>query len=176
MSRHEARRAWREYLREYFGEAPEEHWFFRGRRFAAWAGGPFGPGVSNPIVGLMLSKSGGLLPIYVLHLLDQQPRYGNELMRELEERTQGQWASNPGAIYPLLSFLEMHGLVEGRWEDPRKRTRRFYRLTERGREELRRLKEVLRPGLQGALAVLQGLLNDLYGAEDETPTGEAQST
>lgn len=167
MSRRQARQAWREYLREYFGQSPEKHWFFGGRRFAAWRGGPFGPGTSNPLVGLMLSKSGGLLPLYVLHLLDERPRYGNEVMREIEERTKGQWASNPGAIYPLLSFMEMQGLVEGRWEEPRKRTRRFYRLTERGREELQRLKEVMRPGLQGALTVLQDLLNDLYGAEGE---------
>lgn len=168
MSHREARQAWREYLHDYFGQPPEEHWFFGGRRFAAWRGGPFGPGAFNPLVGLMLSKSGGLLPLYVLHLLDERPRYGNDVMREIEERTQGQWASNPGAVYPLLGFMEMQGLVEGRWEKPRKRTRRFYRLTERGREELRRLKEVMRPGLQGVLTVLQNLVNDLYRASDES--------
>jgi DNA-binding PadR family transcriptional regulator len=82
-------------------------------------------------------------------------------MREIEERTQGQWGPNPGAVYPLLTAMEERGLVEGAWEDPQKRTRRIYSLTPAGHEELERLKEVIRPKLEEAINVLRDLCDDL---------------
>jgi PadR family transcriptional regulator PadR len=109
----------------------------------------------------MLSKGGGLLPLYVLHLLDRQPRYGNELMNLIEERTAGGWATNPGAIYPLLDDLEGQGLIAGEWEDPDKRTVRRYHITEDGREQLDQLRAVMRPKLREALEVLKDMLEDL---------------
>ena len=157
-------RMWRERLQEYLGQAPEEHWFFGNRRFMAWCGSP---GRSNPLVGLMLSRGGGLLPLFVLHLLSQGPRYGNDIMREIEQQSKGAWVSNPGAIYPLLRLLERRGLLKGQWEDDTKRTRRIYHLTDWGRQELARLKELMRPGLYEALEVMKMLFDTLYaGTED----------
>jgi DNA-binding PadR family transcriptional regulator len=98
----------------------------------------------------------------VLHLLAQQARYGNEIMTELETRTEGRWLANPGAVYPLLDLLEQQGLVTGEWEDPQKRTRRFYRLTTTGQAELEQLKEVMRPKLEEVIVILGKLLANLY--------------
>ncbi len=117
----------------------------------------------------LLSKGGGLLPLVVMHLLDQEPRYGNEIMELIVERTQGQWVANPGAIYPLLTMLEEESLVEGKWDDPRKRTMRIYHLTAAGEEELDRLKAIVRPKLEEAVQVLQELARDMNGDEDESP-------
>jgi DNA-binding PadR family transcriptional regulator len=155
----ETARAWQEHLQNFLGEAPEHHWFFGGRRFK---GAPWGPQGFNPMVGMFLSKGGGMLPLYVLHLLSQQSRYGNEIMNEIEIRTEGRWSTNPGAIYPLLDMFEQQGLVESEWEDPTKRTRRFYRLTDTGQAELNRLKEVMRPKLEEVIVILGRLLKDLY--------------
>jgi DNA-binding PadR family transcriptional regulator len=102
-----------------------------------------------------MSKGGGLLSLLVLHLLSEKPRYGNDIMREIEDRTQGGWESNPGAIYPLLGIMEQRDLVQGEWEDSEKRTRRIYRLTPQGYQELERLKEVMRPKLEEAIEVLR---------------------
>jgi DNA-binding PadR family transcriptional regulator len=112
-------------------------------------------------VAELLSKGGGLLPLYVLHLLAQKPRYGNDIMRAIGERTHGRWASNPGAVYPLLNAMEDRGLVEGDWEDADKRTRRIYRLTPEGQDEYDRLKDVMRPKLEEAINVLRDLYDDL---------------
>jgi hypothetical protein len=79
----EMARAWREHLHDFLGQPPENHWFFGGRRFK---GGPWGPQGFNPMVGMVLSKGGGLLPLLVLHLLSRQARYGNEIMNEIEVR------------------------------------------------------------------------------------------
>ena len=87
--------AWREFFHKSFGNWPEEHWIFGGRRFSPWHQGMDS---FNPFVASLLSKGGGLLPLYVLHLVAQKPRYGNEIMDLLAERTNGQWVSNPGAI------------------------------------------------------------------------------
>ncbi len=158
----DARTAWRRFFAEFLGVAPEKHWLFSGRRFKPWRSGSWGPpGLFNPFVAVILSKGGGLLSLYVLHLLAEKPRYGNDIMREIEERTQGRWGSNPGAVYPLLTAMEERGLVKGAWEDPQKRTRRIYSLMPAGHEELKRLKEVMRPKLEEAINILRGLHDDL---------------
>ncbi len=158
----EVRRAWRRHLHDFLGHAPEEHWFFKGRRFKQGRWGPPDLVGFNPFVSMMLSPGSGLLPLYVLHLLTERPRYGNEIMKEIRSRTHKQWKGKPASVYPLLTMLEAQGLVIGEWEDEKKRTRRFYRITDAGRDELQRLKEVLRPGLVEAIAVLQEICADLY--------------
>jgi DNA-binding PadR family transcriptional regulator len=154
---------WSEHIQSTLGRKPRDHWFFGGRRFLAWLAAG-GPATTNPFVGLVLSKGGGLLPLYVLHLLSQGPRYGNDIMQELEEHSRGTWSSNPGAIYPLLRMLERHDLLRGEWEEQDRRTRRIYHLTEKGRREYTELKEMMEPGLQEALGVLKGLYEELYSA------------
>ena len=158
--------AWRQFFHNFTGAWPEEHWAFGGRRFSLWHQGIDS---FNPYVASLLSKGGGLLPLVVMHLLDQEPRYGNEIMELIAEHTQGQWVANPGAIYPLLTMLVEEGLVEGEWADPRKRTMRIYHLTAEGEEELDRLKAIVRPKLEEAIQVLQELARELNGDEDESP-------
>jgi DNA-binding PadR family transcriptional regulator len=156
---------WRNFFHEFMGAWPEEHWAFGGRRFSPWH---HGMADFNPFVASMLSKGGGLLPLYVMHLLSEQPRYGNELMELISERTGGQWMANPGAIYPLMTMLEDQELIIGEWEDPRKRTVRIYKLTEDGERELARLKTIVRPKLVEAIAVLQQLAFDLNGETEDS--------
>ena len=165
--------AWRDYFKRAMGHWPEEHWIFGGRRFSPWH-----QGVDhfNPFVANLLSKGGGLLPLYVLHLVSQKPRYGNEIMDILAEKTGGQWISNPGAIYPLLNQLEHEGFIQGEWEDPQKRTVRIYTLTATGQDELARLKDIMTPKIDETIKVLQVLMQDLGNDSESTtsPTaGEA---
>ena len=156
---------WREFFHDFMGAWPEQHWAFGGRRFNPWHQGI---DAFNPFVASLLSKGGGLLPLYVLHLLAQKPRYGNELMEIITERTGGQWVANPGAIYPLMNDLEKQGLVIGDWEDPRKRTVRIYRLTSAGEQEMERLKAIVRPKLVEAIEAMQKLASDLNGHDEGT--------
>lgn len=152
------RNTWREFFHQRMGDWPEEHWAFRGRRFQPWHKGDAS---FNPFVANLFSQGGGLLPVIVLNLLKEKPRYGNELMESISEKTAGQWTANPGAIYPLMSELEDRGLVEGQWEDPRKRTVRVYQLTEKGKHEIERVTSIVRPKLDEAITVLQTIVNEL---------------
>jgi DNA-binding PadR family transcriptional regulator len=161
------RKAWRKHFADFLGVEPEDHWLFSGRRFKSWASGEWGPpGLFNPFVAMVLSKGGGLLSLYVLHLLAERPRYGNDIMNEIEERTHGRWGANPGAVYPMLNDMEEAGFVEGEWEDPEKRTRRIYRITPKGQLELDRLKEVMRPKLEEAIGILRDLFQDLEKGDE----------
>ncbi len=41
-------------------------------------------------------------PLLVLHLMRDEPVYGNRLMGAIEEMTEGVISVNPNTIYPLL--------------------------------------------------------------------------
>ena len=70
-----------------------------------------------------------LVPALVLHLMRDEPVYGNRIMKGIEELTEGVLSVNPNTIYPLLRSLEERGLIDGAWEHPDRRTRRFYSIT-----------------------------------------------
>jgi DNA-binding PadR family transcriptional regulator len=75
----------------------------------------------------------GSLRLYLLRLLDEEPRHGYEVIRLLRDRFMGVYSPSPGTIYPRLARLEEEGLVTHDEVDGRK----VYRITELGREELR---------------------------------------
>src|SRR6202044_1145236 len=75
----------------------------------------------------------GRLRLYLLRLLDEEPRHGYEVIRLLRDRFMGVYSPSPGTIYPRLARLEEEGLVTHDEVDGRK----VYRITEAGREELR---------------------------------------
>src|ERR1700751_593883 len=75
----------------------------------------------------------GRLRLYLLRLLDEEPRHGYEVIRLLRDRFMGVYSPSPGTISPRLARLEEEGLVTHAEVDGRK----AYRITEAGREELR---------------------------------------
>lgn len=74
----------------------------------------------------------GRLRLYLLKLLDEEPRHGYDIIRLLEDRFMGVYAPSAGTIYPRLSRLEEEGLVTHEVVEGKK----VYRLTDAGRTEL----------------------------------------
>jgi DNA-binding PadR family transcriptional regulator len=74
----------------------------------------------------------GNLRLYLLALLDEQPRHGYELIQAMSERFGGTYSPSAGTIYPRLSKLEEEGLVS-KSTDGRKTV---YEITDAGRAEL----------------------------------------
>ena len=74
----------------------------------------------------------GRLRLYLLRLLDEEPRHGYEVIRMLRDQFMGVYAPSPGTIYPRLARLEEEGLVTHDEADGRK----VYRITDAGRQEL----------------------------------------
>ncbi|MBO0827578.1 MAG: helix-turn-helix transcriptional regulator [Streptosporangiales bacterium] len=74
----------------------------------------------------------GRLRLYLLKLLDEEPRHGYDMIRLLEDRFMGVYAPSAGTIYPRLNRLEEEGLVSHEVVEGKK----VYRLTDAGRAEL----------------------------------------
>ncbi len=73
----------------------------------------------------------------LLCLLDQQPMYGYQVIKELEKRSQGYFKFKEGTLYPALHRLEKADLILGRWHLlSNGRPRRYYHITAKGRSKL----------------------------------------
>jgi DNA-binding PadR family transcriptional regulator len=57
----------------------------------------------------------------VLALLAERPMHGYEMIREIEERTEGAWTPSAGSIYPTLQLLEDEGLIRGEESEGKRR-------------------------------------------------------
>jgi DNA-binding PadR family transcriptional regulator len=67
----------------------------------------------------------------ILALLAERPMHGYEMIKEIEERTQGAWAPSAGSIYPTLQMLEDEGLIRGEEIEGKRR----FTLTDAGAAE-----------------------------------------
>jgi PadR family transcriptional regulator, regulatory protein AphA len=74
----------------------------------------------------------------ILGMLRNGPRSGYEIKQVVDKSTRFFWAASYGQIYPELRKLAKSGLVEGESRPTGDRRRTVYRLTDAGREELRR--------------------------------------
>jgi PadR family transcriptional regulator PadR len=82
----------------------------------------------------------GSLELIVLHLLAGGEAYGYEIVSKLTAETNGALEVTDGTLYPVLYRLERAAFVTVRWETPdRGVPRKYYRLTDAGRDELERL-------------------------------------
>ncbi len=104
----------------------------------------------------------GIVPLLVLHLLAREPAYGNRLIESISALTEGVLTVNPNTMYPLLRELESGGLIEGRWEHPEKRSRRYYSVTVDGETELARLRDELAPFLDAVVRSATLMRQELY--------------
>jgi PadR family transcriptional regulator PadR len=82
---------------------------------------------------LLKGSSNSLL----LFLLEEQPMYGYQIVKDLEARSQGYFRFKEGTLYPALHRLEKTGLITGKWQVlPNGRQRRYYHITDRGHAKL----------------------------------------
>ena len=74
----------------------------------------------------------------ILGMLRHEHRSGYEIKSMVDRSTRFFWAASYGQIYPELRRLAEAGLVEPQSQPTGRRKRTLYRLTDAGREELRR--------------------------------------
>lgn len=115
----------------------------------------------DPFTGGLRRRA--VLPLLVLHLINQDPTYGNKLIERIGSMTEGVLSVNPNTMYPLLRQLEERGLLEGQWEHPERRSRRYYSLTDEGRAEYERLVEEVRPFLDSVKSSIDQIVHEVYG-------------
>lgn len=74
----------------------------------------------------------GVIKYIILQYLKDQPSYGYEIIRALEDRFHGLYIPSAGTIYPTLQMLEEMGMVTSVDQDGKK----VYTITEEGRQFL----------------------------------------
>lgn len=73
----------------------------------------------------------------ILAMLDRQPMYGYQMIKEIEKHSDGFFAFKEGTLYPILHSLEAKSMVESYWTDMEgTRRRKYYRITGNGRLHL----------------------------------------
>jgi DNA-binding PadR family transcriptional regulator len=93
-------------------------------------GGPSGPGFDGLGRGRKLGSAD--LQLLLLALLSERPSHGYELIKALEERSNGYYVPSPGMVYPALTYLEEigHARVEAQG------AKKLYSITDTGRAHL----------------------------------------
>ena len=101
--------------------------------FSAFFGGGGGPRRRGGFGGGGRMFEQGDLKLVILRLLDEKPRHGYEIIKELEERSHGRYTPSAGAVYPTLTMLEDLGYAVA---TPEEGGKKVYAITETGRAHL----------------------------------------
>ena len=109
-------------------------------RRARW-GGPWagfedfwtrGGGHRRPGRGGRMFEQGDL-KLVILRLLEEKPRHGYEIIKDLETRSGGAYSPSPGTVYPTLTMLEDLGYARA---VPEEGGKKIYEITAEGRKHL----------------------------------------
>src|ERR1700761_562297 len=111
------------------------------------------------------------LRLVLLSLIVEKPRHGYDLIKEIEERSGGQYAPSPGVIYPTLTMLQDMGLIV---ESDAAGTRKVYAATPEGTAHLAQNKDAtdallarmtdLKAAQKGDVAPVRRAMRNLHAA------------
>jgi DNA-binding PadR family transcriptional regulator len=130
MHRHFHHHDWHEHLQD-----DRAHFMGRrhGRGFGRFSGGFMdGMGMGGRAFRAGRRLASGDLQLVLLALLAERASYGYELIKALEERSDGFYSPSPGMIYPALTWLEEMSYASVTTEGVKK----LYSITDAGRAYL----------------------------------------
>lgn len=80
----------------------------------------------------------GVLDMLVLKLLEDEPKYGYQLIYEMQEKSSGIFVLKEGTLYPILYRLEEEGFIMSRWSEAagRQAARKYYSISDFGKTAL----------------------------------------
>lgn len=79
----------------------------------------------------------GSISIIVLRIISNHDSYGYEIIKEIDDASNGRLSFKEGTLYPILHALEKEKLIESYWESSEVgRKRKYYRLTNDGKSAL----------------------------------------
>lgn len=76
----------------------------------------------------------GTVETVILKLLSEQSMYGYEMIKQVNQRTDGYFEWREGSLYPCLHKLESEGLIKAFWQEAGGKPRKYYALTKKGAE------------------------------------------
>ena len=79
----------------------------------------------------------GVADLIILKLVSERAMYGYEIIKLVNERTNGKFEWKEGTLYPVLHRLEASKLLSAEWQDAGNgRRRKYYRLALAGEKVL----------------------------------------
>src|SRR5438477_5776477 len=155
------------------GPSREGHWA-GGRRWRRHFGGDFAGGGRHGMGGGEMMRAGrmlaqGDLRLIALALIAEQPRYGYEIIKLLEDKTAGWYSPSPGIVYPTLTYLEEASYVTVQAEGAKK----LYTITDEGRGYLEENRAFVDAVLERLTAIGEKVarMRRRFGGEDEERNG-----
>ncbi|WP_319457572.1 MULTISPECIES: PadR family transcriptional regulator [unclassified Mycobacterium] len=168
--RRQARRDFRDHVREHRGEAG-----FGPGGFGGFGPGGFDPGFGFGPGGPRGGRRGGPrgggrgrrgdVRAAILKLLVDRPMHGYEMIQEINERSQGLWKPSPGSVYPTLQLLVDEDLIAGTESDGSKK---LFELTDAGRAAAEKIEtapwDEITEGADPGAVNLRSAVGQLMGA------------
>jgi DNA-binding PadR family transcriptional regulator len=113
-------------------------------------------------------KERSLLALYILHTLQECPKSGYDLLKEIAKKTGGTWMPSKGTIYPLLRQLEDEGLIQVAATEKRSRT--LFVITRKGLTTLAAIREMNRESHQKMMQY-KNLILTVFGGSEHSVKG-----
>ena len=80
----------------------------------------------------------GTLPLIILRILNAGPNHGFAIARRIELISKDVIRAEEGSLYPALHRMELEGWIDAEWGVTEKnRKAKYYKLTARGRKQLK---------------------------------------
>jgi DNA-binding PadR family transcriptional regulator len=99
----------------------------------------------------------GSTTVLILSLLVEEPMYGYQLAKELAARSGGIFDFREGTLYPALHRMEKDGFLTSYWEVVAEGpSRKYYAITDQGRDTLARRSRDWGDFARALLRVLEG--------------------
>jgi DNA-binding PadR family transcriptional regulator len=84
--------------------------------------------------------------LIILWILNKEKLYGNAIINRINNfyPDKDKKITGSSRIYPMLHTLEDNGLIEGMWETKGRKRIKYYLITDKGRDELVRVKKIFK--------------------------------
>ncbi|MFW6049366.1 MAG: PadR family transcriptional regulator [Candidatus Bipolaricaulota bacterium] len=91
-----------------------------------------------------MQRPEGLIPAIVLLLLDEEPTYGYEIMKKIEEISGGYWCPGQGTVYGTIDRLADQGYIEPvEPEGESADDRNYFGVTQQGKNRIEQEKKMM---------------------------------
>lgn len=84
----------------------------------------------------------GSIDILILSLINKKDMYGYDIAKTIKVKSKQAYEMGEGTLYSALKRLENKELLSSYWEEHERGKRKYYKITDKGRKELKkRIKE-----------------------------------